>query len=259
MNHTLKDEGSYLAFAVLGKPGRELFATFEQVVDPARKVVVDCSAAEAFLGDDIEDLVKVHNLCEAAGGEVILAGLPRDLAYVINLLSLDQFFVISDNVSEAGEQLKQAASGVAMTTMRMIAIQRDRIKNKATADVDPDEEARMMVEQVKVSMRYLAPTPARVAMLRFFEKLGPAELSAAETADIIGEPLKTVEEAFARLEGLRVLVPNRRGGLRYSPGPRTRKGIQAILEMWADEANRNKMMEWATTDADGDLVILADD
>lgn len=257
MNHTITEQDGVVIFAIDGKANRALFETFQANVDLSKKVVIDCAKAVAFLGDDIEDLVKCHNACEQAGGSLVLAALPKDLGYVINLLSLDQFFIIADNPEEGTKQLAQAdAGGMQMTTLRMIAIQKDKLADKAA---NPEEEAEAMVQQAKVSMRYLAPTPARVSMLRFFEKLGPAELSINETADMIGEDLTTVAEAFARLEGLRVLVPNRRGGLRYSPGPSTRKGIQAILAMWADAGNREKMMQWADADTDGDLIILEDD
>lgn len=252
MEITTSEQDGVLVVAVEGKPAQQLFKQFEQAVpDPARKVCLDLRATKDFLGDDIEDLVRCHNHCEHNGGSLVLAGVPQDLGYVIGILSLDQFFTMIGTVDEATAQLAQASGPMAMTTLRMIEIQRDKIKESSEEDLDPEEAARQMVQQVKFSVRYLAPNPMRVKLLQFFEKLGPAELSVAEAADEIGEPRDKVQEAFDRLAGLRVLAPNRRGLLRYSPGPTTRRGIQAILAMWEDEANRDKMLEWAKGDFEG--------
>jgi hypothetical protein len=247
LEHTISERDGVLIFGISGKPNRGLFEVFEANVDPKRKVALDLSQAGAFLGDDIEDLVRCHNFCEHSGGALVLSAPPKDLAYIIGILSLDEFFTLIETVDEAAEQLAKVSSTMEMTTLRMIAIQKDKLKDTTT---EPEEAARQMVEQVKYSMRYLAPNRERVALLEFFERLGPAELSVAEAADEIGQDEASVEEAFARLAGLRVLVPNRRGLLRYAPGPTTRQGIQAILEMWRDEGNREKMLQWAmTTDA----------
>ncbi len=258
MNITATEQQGVLVLTVEGKPNRQFLEHFKKAADPRRKIVMHMAKAEAFLGDDIEDLVSAHSLCEQAGGSLVLTQLPRDLGYILNLLSLDQFFCIAASVDAAAEQLVKAQGAMAMTTLRMIAIQSSRLKDKS-AGADPEEAARAMVAQVKVSMRYLAPTPMRVKLLQFFEELGPAELSVAEAADAIKEPVREVQEAFNRLEGLRVLVKGRRGLLRYAPGPQTKQGIEAIVQMWADEGSRAKMLSWAATDVDGDLVVVDPD
>ncbi len=248
MGYATSDRNGVTVFAIQGKMDDAFLPRMNEVVAKSSRVVVDLSQAHGLRGDDLENLVSAHHLCEKAGGKFSLAAVPDDLAYILDLMELDEFFLISPSVDEAVDSLSPARAGAPMTTMQMIAMVREKILSESAILQleDPARAAEERVKRVKAVIRYLAPTPDRIELLRYVSSsAGPLE--AERTARTLGRDRDWVDAAFVRLAGIRILVKKKRSSeLVYDPSPQASAAIRDILEMWDDAANRTKLMEWAT-------------
>ncbi|MBI4617270.1 MAG: hypothetical protein HY720_26900 [Planctomycetes bacterium] len=217
----------------------------------SKSVRVDFSRARGLRGDDLEDLVRAHHKANDAGGSLALANLPDNLEVILGLMELDQFSSICPSVEEGVKSLSPAlprpSHRVPLTTMQMIAFERDQILAEGSA-ANPEEEARRKIERVNLCIRYLAPNPKRMTLLPHLAKeRGEVDPDRAAAATELDSAL--VAAAFDRLEGLRVLVRDQENRLRYRSASKARTTIAQILKMWADDANRPRMMEWAESGA----------
>lgn len=246
MAYSTRDAGAVTILSVEGKMNEEFLPVVDGLLPGKAQLVCDLGQAVGLRGDDLENLVAAHHRCNDASGRFVLANLPDDLTYILDLMELDEFFTVAETVDQAVEMLSATGDEMPMTTMQMIAFQRDRILSESAIleIADPEEAARARVERVKACIRYLAPTPERIDLLTWLSAVGgdvdPDEVASEGGFDRVG-----LDAALERLEGIRILRRKKDGTLIYDPAPQAAASIKDILVMWADHANRPKMMEWA--------------
>lgn len=238
-----EDQQDLLLIRMTGKPDGFLNA-FESLVEPGRQVVLDLAAAGPFKGDDLEDLVWAHNRCVENGGGFVLTNLAGDLTFILNLLELDQFFEIRDTADAGADLLRARQAPMSSSTERMVALRKELIQATEPYNVDPEGAARLQIAEIKTSMPYVAPSEARIDLLSYLVTQGTNALDSAQAALYVGQDQKTIEQALLQLRALGIVV-HRGGALRFFPKPRARAMIADILDLWQDQANRAKLMDWA--------------
>jgi len=238
------DPNNVMLIQVQGKPEGEFLPAFETLVEPGRYVVLDLAAAVAFKGNDLEDLVWARNRCVEEGGGFVLANLPSDLVFILRLLELDKFFDIQQTVTEGALALKQQQTGMTGQTRRIVISRGELIRALEPYTVDPEDAARRQIEEIKTSMRYVAPTEQRIALLEYLLAQGTEAIDAGAAAKALAQDATEVEKAIAQLSALQIIV--RRGGApRFFPKPQAHVMIQDIVTLWAEADNREAMMRWA--------------
>ncbi len=246
MSFTRTEEDGVVTLTMQGGALLRLLEQFEDLIGQSNQVVLDLGDTQITGPDDLVELIHALNLCYARDGVLVLTNVPSDLLDILVLLELETYFVICPEVAEAQQIARQLTDARSpLTTLAMIAQRTEQlIGGLQPLPIDVVQEtARYEVTRVKSFIQYLAPTPEWVELHGFLLAQGRVPLEIAKAAEAVMMDHEWVEAAFERLEGLKVLVAHQ-GRLRFAPGPQTRELIEEIVRLWADPANRDKLVEW---------------
>ncbi|GEM_PF-3223340 len=248
MPATIRTGGNVALMTVQGNlchhDTQDLDDKVDEVIDAGfPNVVMSLKQARFLASAGIRLFVRSHDRTKAAGGRLMLAGVPASMRYMLEAAELKDFFDTASDDDDAMARL--GAPLAALRDGLPTRSERQHPHGGSSAAVEPGKHETSMMDDAMILrlLRRFLPRRTAVEVVDYFVGRGHDVADVSTVARVLGRPQREIARTMRELSRLDVLKRIGDGATyNYSPPAEARGKIRQFLSRWHTSTEHNHLL-----------------